>query len=65
VTQLLGINWLNSFPSFPHGLINRAVREGVAQLNRYSISPELIAMPNLKRWVLVFSGDKCVAIYEM
>jgi len=38
---------------------------GREQLSRYISSPELSSIPNLKRWVLVFAGDTCVAVEEL
>jgi hypothetical protein len=35
--------------------------EAIAQLNRYAPAPELVALPKLKKWALVFVGEKCVA----
>lgn len=45
--------------------IEQVKKAGREQLNRYISSPELSAIPNLKRWVLVFAGDRCVAIDEL
>jgi hypothetical protein len=34
-------------------------------LARYAPAPELAAIPKLKKWALVFVGDKCVANEEI
>jgi hypothetical protein len=39
--------------------------EAIAQLNRYAPAPELVALPKLKKWALVFVGDKCVINEEL
>jgi hypothetical protein len=48
---------------------NRAVEAELAgakeQLNRYAPAPELTALPKLKKWALVFVGDKCVVNEEL
>ncbi|WP_304021327.1 ATP-binding protein [Methanospirillum hungatei] len=45
--------------------IEQVVQSGQDQLSRYVSSPELSAIPNLKRWVLVFAGDRCVVVDEV
>ncbi|PWR72443.1 AAA family ATPase [Methanospirillum stamsii] len=40
--------------------IEQAASQGIEQLKRYTSSPELSLIPNLKKWVLVFSSDRCV-----
>ena len=45
--------------------IEEVKEAGREQLGRYASSAELSAIPNLKRWVLVFAGDKCVAMDEL
>lgn len=45
--------------------ILEVVRDGMRQLMQYSSSPELSEISNLKKWVLVFAGDQCVAIQEV
>ena len=44
--------------------IEQVKEAGREQISRYISSPELSAITNLKRWVLVFAGDKCVAVEE-
>jgi hypothetical protein len=48
---------------------NKAVEAKLAeareQLNRYAPASELTALPKLKKWALVFVGDKCVANEEL
>ncbi|MDX8551883.1 hypothetical protein KHC33_01105 [Methanospirillum sp. J.3.6.1-F.2.7.3] len=35
------------------------------QLLRYIFSPELSGISNLKRWVHIFAGDRCMAKEEV
>lgn len=44
---------------------DQLVREGKDQLIRYGASPEFAGIENLKRWVLVFAGDRCVRVNEV
>jgi len=46
-------------------VLEKMVNEGIKQLNQYISSPELSSIPNLKRWVLIFSGDRCVRKEEL
>jgi len=41
--------------------IERMTIDGTLRMKRYISSPELSTIPNLKKWVLVFSGDQCVS----
>jgi hypothetical protein len=45
--------------------IEQAVFEGTDQIRRYISSPELSSIPNLKKWVLVFSRDTCVRVVDI
>ena len=45
--------------------IERATHEGKKQLERYMSSQELSSIGNLKKWVLVFAGDRCVSVIEI
>ena len=45
--------------------IKEVKEAGREQLSQYISSPELSSISNLKRWVLVFAGDKCVAVDEL
>ena len=45
--------------------IKKVTDDGVQQLTQYTSSPELSAISNLKKWVLVFAGDRCVAMQEV
>ncbi|PWR72496.1 AAA family ATPase [Methanospirillum stamsii] len=45
--------------------IEQAASQGIEQLKRYTSSPELSSIPNLMKWVLVFSGDRCVRKEEV
>jgi hypothetical protein len=44
--------------------VKARLAEATAQLNRYAPAPELAALPKLKKWALVFVGDKCVVNEE-
>ena len=45
--------------------IETAKRAGEKQLMQYISSPELTVIKNLKKWVLVFAGDRCVSMSEV
>jgi len=45
--------------------IKQVTQAGREQISRYVSSPELSSIPNLKRGVLVFAGDRCVAMDEV
>lgn len=45
--------------------IEQVKEAGREQLNQYISSPDLSSIPNLKRWVLVFAGDRCVAVEDV
>lgn len=45
-------------------LVRLKTEEAMNQLAKYSQSDELIELPNLKKWVLVFVNDKCVVNEE-
>ena len=44
--------------------IRELTQEGIGQLKRYSASSEFSHIKNLKKWVLVFVGDRCVGTFE-
>jgi hypothetical protein len=45
--------------------VEAKLAEAIAQLNRYAPAPELAALPKLKKWALIFAGDKCVMNEEL
>jgi hypothetical protein len=45
--------------------VEAKLAEATAQLNRYAPAPELAALPKLKKWALIFVGDKCVVNEEL
>jgi hypothetical protein len=45
--------------------VEARLAEATAQLNRYAPAPELVALPKLKKWALIFVGDKCVVNEEL
>jgi hypothetical protein len=45
--------------------VDTKLAEAIAQLNRYAPAPELAALPKLKKWALIFVGDKCVVNKEL
>jgi hypothetical protein len=45
--------------------VKAKLAEATAQLNRYAPAPEFAALPKLKKWALIFAGDKCVVNEEL
>jgi hypothetical protein len=45
--------------------VQTKLAEAAAQLNRYAPAPELAALPKLKKWALIFAGDKCIVNEEL
>ena len=45
--------------------VQGVLNDGIMQLKKYSASPELAGLKNLKKWVLVFTGDRCVRLHEV
>jgi hypothetical protein len=45
--------------------VETKLAEAAAQLKRYAPAPELAALPKLKKWALIFAGDKCVVNEEL
>jgi hypothetical protein len=45
--------------------VKAKLAEAAEQLNRYAPAPELAALPKLKKWALIFVGDKCVVNKEL
>jgi hypothetical protein len=45
--------------------IQIAADDGMRQIMQYSSSPELAEVVNLKKWVLVFVGDRCAINREV
>jgi len=46
-------------------LVEQKKQEAVEQIKKYNTSQELLDLPNLKKWVLVFAGDTCVVNVEV
>lgn len=46
-------------------IIEMKKAEATKQLLKYSTSEELVNLPNLKKWVIVFAGDSCVVNEEV
>lgn len=46
-------------------VVERNLKEAVEQLERYTSSEELSKVKNLKKWAIVFVGEKCVANKEI
>ena len=46
-------------------LVESKKQEAIAQLGKYTCSQELMSLPGLKKWALVFAGDKCVVNEEV
>jgi hypothetical protein len=47
------------------GIVEEKKKEAQAQIIKYQTSSELKNLPQLKKWVLVFVGDKCVVNIEI
>ncbi len=45
--------------------IQTVTDDGIRQIMQYTSSPELAAVKNLKKWVLVFVGDLCALVREV
>ena len=41
-------------------IVTEKTNDAIKQLNEYIKSEELLSLPNLKRWAIVFVNDKCV-----
>ncbi len=50
---------------FSETLADEKIKEAEKQLLRYSQSERISGLPGLKRWALVFAGDKCVRCKEI
>jgi hypothetical protein len=46
-------------------LVEEKKAEAIKQLQKYSGSDELIHLPQLKKWVLIFAVDECVVNQEV
>lgn len=46
-------------------IIEEKKKEAIEQLEKYKASQELMGLPNLKKWVLVFVNDSCVVNSEI
>lgn len=56
---LFELKYIKSGQSSPEA-INKALKDGIEQMTRYGSSPEWAYQKKVKRWVLVFAGDRCV-----
>jgi hypothetical protein len=45
---------------YTESLLRQKISEATAQINRYKTSAELLEIPQLLKFVVVFSGEKCV-----
>lgn len=48
-----------------NAIVAQKKAEALQQLAKYTSSSELKSIPNLKKWVLIFAGDKCVVNEEL
>ncbi len=46
-------------------MIRELSHEGIDQLKRYSATSEFSEITNLRKWVLVFVGDRCAGIWDV
>lgn len=46
-------------------IIEEKRKEAIEQIKKYDTSGELANLPGLKKWVVVFAGDKCVVNVEV
>lgn len=46
-------------------IIEEKKKEAIEQLQKYKVSQELMGLPNLKKWALVFVNDSCVVNSEI
>jgi hypothetical protein len=52
------------YEAYGDKFVEEKKNEAIAQILRYNTSDELKNLTNLKKWVIVFAGDKCVANIE-
>jgi Holliday junction resolvase-like predicted endonuclease len=46
-------------------LVKSKKQESITQLGKYTQSAELMSLPGLKKWALVFAGEKCIVNEEI
>jgi len=46
-------------------IVEEKKKEATVQIMKYHTSGELQKLPQLKKWALVFAGDKCVVNNEI
>ncbi|WP_423230842.1 AAA family ATPase [Clostridium carboxidivorans] len=46
-------------------IIEEKKKEAVEQIEKYKCSEELMGLPNLKKWAIIFVNDKCVVNLEI
>ncbi|MEG1704914.1 MAG: PD-(D/E)XK nuclease domain-containing protein, partial [Niameybacter sp.] len=47
------------------GIVKERLAEALVQLEKYRSVPELMKIPNLKKWAIVFVGESCVVNQEV
>jgi hypothetical protein len=53
------------YEAYGEKIVEEKKNEAIAQILRYNTSNELKNLSNLKKWVIVFAGDKCFANVEI
>jgi len=55
----------SNYEAYGEKIVEEKKNEAIAQILRYNTSNELKNLSNLKKWVIVFAGDKCFANVEI
>jgi hypothetical protein len=55
----------SEYEAYGEKIVGEKKNEAIAQILRYNTSNELKSISNLKKWVIVFAGDKCVVNVEI
>jgi len=55
----------SEYEAYGEKIVEEKKNEAIAQILRYNTSNELKNLSNLKKWVIVFAGDKCFANVEI
>ena len=55
----------SDYEKYGDSLLEKKKGEAIEQLEKYSSSEELMSLPNLKKWALVFVNDKCAINIEL
>lgn len=55
----------SDYEKYGDKLVEEKKLEAVKQLNKYNSSQELLELPNLKKWCLVFVNHRCMVNVEV